>query len=49
MASSFYQEEFRKSGIELVRSEWEEQKYIQEKLFQEIERGVLLEKQSRGF
>jgi aspartate racemase len=48
MRSSFYQEEFRKSGIELVVPNGEEQKYIQEKLFQEIERGVLLEETKAG-
>jgi aspartate racemase len=48
MRSSFYQEEFQKSGIELVVPNGEEQKYIQEKLFQEIERGVFLEDTRAG-
>ncbi len=43
MQSSFYQAEFDKSGIETVVPNEEEQRYIQQKLFSEIERGVFLE------
>lgn len=43
MQSSYYQAEFDKSGITMVVPNEEEQRYIQQKLFAEIEHGVFLE------
>lgn len=41
MSSDFYQNVFEKKGIELVVPNKEEQDYIQEKLFTEIEFGII--------
>lgn len=43
MQSSYYQAEFKKSGIAVSVPEEQERRYIEEKLFSEIERGVFLE------
>ncbi len=48
MQSNFYQTEFDKSGIVLIVPNEEEQQYIQNKLFSEIEHGVFLEKTRNG-
>lgn len=48
MQSNFYQTEFGKSGIVLIVPNEEEQQYIQNKLFSEIEHGVFLEKTRDG-
>ncbi|MBN1407665.1 MAG: amino acid racemase [Calditrichaceae bacterium] len=41
MSSDFYQKVFEKKGIELVVPDKDEQDYIQEKLFSEIEFGII--------
>lgn len=48
MQSSYYQAEFDKSGIAVVVPNEEEQRFIQQKLFSEIERGVFLEDTREG-
>ena len=48
MRSDFYQAEFRKSGMEIVVPNGEEQQYIHEKLFSEIERGIFREDTRQG-
>jgi aspartate racemase len=48
MQSSYYQSEFDKSGIAMVVPNEEEQRYIQQKLFSEIERGIFLEDTRKG-
>ena len=48
MQSSYYQTEFDKSGITVVVPDEEEQRYIQTKLFAEIERGVFLDETREG-
>ena len=48
MQSSYYQAEFDKSGIAMVVPNEEEQRYIQQKLFSEIEHGVFLEETRNG-
>lgn len=47
MQSSYYQAEFEKSGIAVSVPEEQERRYIEEKLFSEIERGVFLESTKR--
>ena len=49
MQSDFYFEEFAKVDIELVVPELGEQKYIHEKLFSEIEHGVVKPETKQGF
>ncbi|MGE4485085.1 MAG: aspartate/glutamate racemase family protein [Oscillospiraceae bacterium] len=48
MQSSYYQAEFDKRGIAVAVPNEEEQRYIQQKLFSEIERGVFLEHTRAG-
>lgn len=48
MRSSYYQSEFEQSGIKVIVPDPEEQKYIQQKLFSEIERGIFLEETKNG-
>lgn len=48
MQSSYYQAEFDKSGIAMLVPNEEEQRYIQQKLFSEIENGVFLEETRNG-
>jgi len=48
MQSSYYQAEFDKSGIAMVVPNEEEQQYIQQKLFSEIEHGVFFEETRNG-
>ncbi len=48
MQSDYYQAEFKKSGIEVIVPDEEEQNYIQQKLFSEIEEGIFLEDTQRG-
>ncbi|MPM16840.1 putative racemase YgeA [bioreactor metagenome] len=48
MQSSYYQAKFDKSGIAMVVPNEEEQRYIQQKLFSEIEHGVFLEETRNG-
>ncbi|MEI6101593.1 MAG: amino acid racemase, partial [Eubacteriales bacterium] len=48
MQSSYYKAEFEKSGMAIVLPNEEEQQYIQNKLFLEIENGVFLKKTRRG-
>jgi len=48
MQSSYYQTEFDKSGIAMVVPNEEEKQYIQQKLFSEIEHGVILEDTRNG-
>jgi aspartate racemase len=48
MQSSYYQAEFDKSGIAVVVPSEEERRYIQQKLFAEIEHGVFLEETRNG-
>lgn len=43
MQSSYYQDEFNKSGISVYIPNEEEKQYIQQKLFSEIELGVFLD------
>jgi len=49
MQSDFYFEEFAKADIELVVPELHEQKYIHEKLFSEIEHGLVKPETKHGF
>ena len=49
MSSSFYQDSFLESGIELITPNLIEQKYIQTKLFTEIELGILKPGTQQGF
>jgi aspartate racemase len=49
MQSDFYFEEFAKADIELVVPELREQKYIHEKLFSEIEHGLVKPETKQGF
>lgn len=48
MQSSYYQEELNSRGISVVVPNAEEQQYIQQKLFSEIEQGVFLEDTREG-
>ena len=48
MQSSFYQSDFAQSAIDVVVPSEEEQKYIQQKLFSEIEQGIFLEDTKNG-
>ncbi|MPL95160.1 putative racemase YgeA [bioreactor metagenome] len=48
MQSSYYQAEFDKCGIAMVVPNEDEQRYIQQKLFSEIENGVFLEETRNG-
>ena len=48
MQSSYYQAEFNNSGVTVVVPDEEEQQYIQQKLFSEIEHGVFLEVTRNG-
>lgn len=48
MQSSYYQTVFEQSRITLIVPNEEEQKYIQQKLFSEIEHGVFLEDTRNG-
>ncbi|MEA4972452.1 putative racemase YgeA [bioreactor metagenome] len=48
MQSSYYQEELNSSGISVVVPNAEEQQYIQQKLFTEIEQGMFLEDTREG-
>lgn len=48
MQNSYYQNEFEKSGIAVAVPNGQEQRYIEEKLFSEIERGTFLENTRRG-
>ena len=49
MQSDFYFEEFAKADIELVVPELREQKYIHERLFSEIEHGLVKPETKQGF
>ena len=49
MQSDFYFEEFAKADIELVVPELRDQKYIHEKLFSEIEHGLVKPETKQGF
>ena len=49
MQSDFYFQEFAKANIELVVPELNEQKYIHEKLFSEIEHGLVKPETKQGF
>ncbi len=49
MQSDFYFEEFSKADIELVVPELRDQKFIHEKLFSEIEHGLVTPETKRGF
>jgi aspartate racemase len=49
MQSDFYQRTFGQAGIELVVPAPEEIEYIQEKLFSEIEFGIIKPETKRGF
>lgn len=48
MQSSYYQEELNSNGISVVVPNAEEQQYIQQKLFTEIEHGMFLEDTRKG-
>lgn len=48
MQSSFYQSDFGQSGIEVVVPNREEQRYIHQKLFSEIELGIFLKETKNG-
>jgi aspartate racemase len=48
MQGSYYQTEFEKSGIKVVVPNFEEQQFIQHKLFTEIELGIFLEETRNG-
>lgn len=48
MQSSYYQAEFDGSGITIIVPSEEEQQYIQQKLFSEIEQGIFLESTRNG-
>jgi aspartate racemase len=48
MRSDYYQAEFAGSGIDIVVPNAEEQRYIHDKLFTEIEHGIFLEETRQG-
>lgn len=48
MQSNYYQAEFDGSGITIIVPSEEEQQYIQQKLFSEIEQGIFLESTRTG-
>lgn len=48
MSSDFYQKVFNKKNIELIVPNKEEQDYIQEKLFSEIEFGIIKDETRQG-
>lgn len=48
MQSDFYQQEFNRHGIEIVLPEMDEQNYIHEKLFSEIELGIVKNSTKQG-
>ncbi|MCH3916292.1 MAG: amino acid racemase [Spirochaetia bacterium] len=48
MQSSYYQDEFNHSNIEVIVPDEVEKQYIQQKLFSEIEQGVFLEETKNG-
>ena len=48
MKSSYYQAEFDKSDISVIVPNEDEQNYIQQKLFSEIEQGIFLEDTRNG-
>ncbi len=48
MQSRYYQDEFDKAGISVVVPDDEEQRYIEQKLFSEIEHGVFLDDTRQG-
>jgi aspartate racemase len=49
MRSDFFQRTFRKAGIEVIVPNQEEIKYIQDKIFSEIEFGIIKEDTRAGF
>jgi aspartate racemase len=49
MRSDFFQRTFRKAGIEVVVPNQEEIEYIQDKIFSEIEFGIIKEDTKAGF